>query len=131
MWLTACSLLVILKQIWKNILLKCIYYISINYNLSFSFKILLIIYCFTRISISKYSNCLPKIRFILFLFTNFKGLKLLIFLTAYNLIMGYLIMNYWTLTKWIGLRQRAERPGFNPRSNHTKDPKNGTWCLLA
>ena len=21
--------------------------------------------------------------------------------------------------------------GFNPRSSHTKDLKNGTWCLLA
>ena len=27
--------------------------------------------------------------------------------------------------KWPG------RPGFNPRSSHTKDSKNGTWCLLA
>ena len=23
------------------------------------------------------------------------------------------------------------RPGFNPRSRHTKDFKNGTWYLLA
>ena len=23
------------------------------------------------------------------------------------------------------------RPGFNPWSSHTKDSKNGTWCLLA
>ena len=26
---------------------------------------------------------------------------------------------------------RVGRPEFNPRSSHTKDSKNGTWCLLA
>ena len=25
----------------------------------------------------------------------------------------------------------AGRPGFNLRLSHTKDSKNGTWCLLA
>ena len=29
------------------------------------------------------------------------------------------------------VRQWPGRPGFNPRSSHTKDSKNGTWCLLA
>ena len=28
------------------------------------------------------------------------------------------------------LCQLPGRPGFNPRSSHTKDFKNGTWCLL-
>ena len=31
----------------------------------------------------------------------------------------------------IYVRQLPGRPGFNPRSSHTKDSKNGTWCLLA
>ena len=29
------------------------------------------------------------------------------------------------------VRQWSGRPGFSPRSSHTKDSKNGTWCLLA
>ena len=29
------------------------------------------------------------------------------------------------LSQWHG------RPGFNPRSSHAKDSKNGTWCYLA
>ena len=29
------------------------------------------------------------------------------------------------------VRQWSGRPGFNPRSRHTKDFKNGTWYLLA
>ena len=31
----------------------------------------------------------------------------------------------------VSVRQWPGRPGFNPRSSHTKDSKNGTWCLLA
>ena len=31
----------------------------------------------------------------------------------------------------ISVRQWSGRPGFNPRSDHTKDFKNGTWYLLA
>ena len=30
-----------------------------------------------------------------------------------------------SVCQWFG------RPGFNPRSSHTKDSKNDTWCLLA
>ena len=30
-----------------------------------------------------------------------------------------------------GVRQWSRRPTFNPRSNHTKDSKNGTWCDLV
>ena len=33
--------------------------------------------------------------------------------------------------EWHVWRSRPGRPGFNPRSSHTKDSKNGTWCLLA
>ena len=33
--------------------------------------------------------------------------------------------------KGMSVRQWPWRPGFNPRSSHTKDSKNGTWCLLA
>ena len=29
------------------------------------------------------------------------------------------------------VRQWSRRPGFNPRSRHTRDFKNGTWYLLA
>ena len=29
------------------------------------------------------------------------------------------------------INQWSGRPGFNPRSHHTKDFKNGTWYLLA
>ena len=29
------------------------------------------------------------------------------------------------------VRQWSGKPGFNPRSHHTKDFKNGTWYLLA
>ena len=29
------------------------------------------------------------------------------------------------------VHQWPGRPGFDPRSSHTKDSKNGTWCLLA
>ena len=29
------------------------------------------------------------------------------------------------------VRQWPGRPGFNPRSRHAKDFKNGTWYLLA
>ena len=29
------------------------------------------------------------------------------------------------------VRQWPGRPGVNSRSNHTKDSKNGSWCLLA
>ena len=29
------------------------------------------------------------------------------------------------------VRQWLKRSGFNPRSSHTKDFKNGTWYLLA
>ena len=29
------------------------------------------------------------------------------------------------------VRQWSGRPGFNPRSRHTKDFKNGTWYLFA
>ena len=29
------------------------------------------------------------------------------------------------------VRVFACRPGFIPRSSHTKDSKNSTWCLLA
>ena len=29
------------------------------------------------------------------------------------------------------VHQWPGRPGFNPRSSHTKDSKNGTWCHLA
>ena len=32
---------------------------------------------------------------------------------------------------WLSVRQWSGRQGFNPRSHHTKDFKNGTWCLLA
>ena len=35
------------------------------------------------------------------------------------------------LTLYNGFRQWPGRLGFNPRSSHTKDSKNGTWCLLA
>ena len=30
----------------------------------------------------------------------------------------------------LSIRQWSGRPGFNPRSHHTKDFKNGTWYLL-
>ena len=46
-------------------------------------------------------------------------------------------MTDYNLCNWlIGLVGRVfangpERPGFNPRSRHTKDFKNGTWYLLA
>ena len=30
----------------------------------------------------------------------------------------------------LSVHQWSGRPGFNPRSSHTKDLKNGTWCLL-
>ena len=30
----------------------------------------------------------------------------------------------------LSVRQWPGRPGFNPRSSHTKDSKNGTWCPL-
>ena len=38
------------------------------------------------------------------------------------------------LTHWcngLSVLQWPGRLGFNPRSSHTKDFKNGTWCLLA
>ena len=31
----------------------------------------------------------------------------------------------------VSVHQWVRRPGFNPRSSHTKDSKNGTLCLLA
>ena len=34
-----------------------------------------------------------------------------------------IIFAYWTNQSW--------RQGFNPRSSHTKDSKNGPWCVLA
>ena len=30
----------------------------------------------------------------------------------------------------VNIRQWSGRSGFNPRSSHTKDLKNGTWCRL-
>ena len=32
---------------------------------------------------------------------------------------------------FLRVRQWSGRPGFNPKSSHTNDSKNGTWCFLA
>ena len=37
----------------------------------------------------------------------------------------------WTIKIKINYGAVRGRPGFNPRSSHTKDSKNGTWCLLV
>ena len=42
--------------------------------------------------------------------------------------------NWNLLDHWINeksVHQWSGRQGFNPRSNQTKDSKNGTWCHLA
>ena len=36
-----------------------------------------------------------------------------------------------SLARGESVGQWTGRPGFNPRSRHTKDFKNGTWYLLA
>ena len=40
----------------------------------------------------------------------------------------YKCIQLWYLTKVI---DKPRRSGFNPRSSHTKDSKNGTWCYLG
>ena len=36
-----------------------------------------------------------------------------------------------TLAWWLNFSLMAQEIWFNARSSHTKDSKNGTWCLLA
>ena len=45
----------------------------------------------------------------------------------YKMTYGYLIFSITSRTSLNTVRQWSRRPGFNPRSCHTKDFKNGTW----
>ena len=38
---------------------------------------------------------------------------------------------YYLIIQRLECSPMAREPGFNPRSSHTKDSKNGTWCHLA
>ena len=44
---------------------------------------------------------------------------------------GFNFLIYVYCPSGYSVRQWPGRPGFNPRSSHIKDLKNGTWCLLA
>ena len=59
----------------------------------------------------------------------------LINLNPYILMKGFFpavkgLAIVWNLQEWI-VHQWSGIPGFNPRSSHTKDSKDGTWCLLS
>ena len=59
---------------------------------------------------------------ILFLYVN-----IVVFLS--NTTVTAVPVNFGLMSK--NVCQQSGRPGFNPRSSHTKDSKNGTWCHLA
>ena len=40
-------------------------------------------------------------------------------------------LDYRAIDLMSSVHQWSGRPVFNPRSNHTKNLKNGTWCHLA
>ena len=42
-----------------------------------------------------------------------------------------LSLSYLPIGIMVSVCQWSGRPGFNPRSSHTKDSKNGTLCFLA
>ena len=50
--------------------------------------------------------------------------------SQYQTFFRYIIRIEIIRLVWV-LANGPGKPGFNPRSSHTKDSKNGTWCLLA
>ena len=43
----------------------------------------------------------------------------------------FMMYNFKQRYLQLGAKSVCQRPGFNPRSGHAKNFKNGTWCHLA